>query len=284
MNFRSIFYTLSILTLINTNLVKAEDLNTKENDKWQYNLFNPVPKDKMRDLSTDRPDKTESPYTVDAGHFQYEGDIVSYIHNQSDKDTEQEFLFNNMNLKLGITNNIDFQLVIPTYNLNLINSKIDASGFGDITTRLKYNIFGNDSGSVSIGAMPYLKIPTANDKLGNKAFEGGITFPASVELPNDFSLGFMYQFDYKKNEKDNNYHAEYVTTVTLGRGITENINFYTELFSQSSTEKDSEWVATFDFGFTYLPTPDIQIDIGMNTGLTPASDRFNPFLGLSFRI
>jgi hypothetical protein len=94
----------------------------------------------------------------------------------------------------------------------------------------------------------------------------------------------MYQFDYNKNESDNQYHFEYITTVTVGRSITDNLNFYTELYSQSSTEKNSQWIATFDFGFTYLPTPDIQFDLGMNMGLTPASDKYNPFLGLTFRI
>jgi hypothetical protein len=29
-------------------------------------------------MSTDRPDKTESAYTVDAGHFQFEADLVSF--------------------------------------------------------------------------------------------------------------------------------------------------------------------------------------------------------------
>jgi hypothetical protein len=32
----------------------------------------------LREMSTDRPDKTESPYTVDAGHFQFEADLVSF--------------------------------------------------------------------------------------------------------------------------------------------------------------------------------------------------------------
>jgi hypothetical protein len=31
----------------------------------------------MREMSTDRPDQTESAYTVDAGHFQVEMDLVS---------------------------------------------------------------------------------------------------------------------------------------------------------------------------------------------------------------
>jgi hypothetical protein len=45
--------------------------------KGQYNIFNPTPVDSMRELSPDRPDKTESPYTVDAGHLQLEMDFAN---------------------------------------------------------------------------------------------------------------------------------------------------------------------------------------------------------------
>ena len=38
-------------------------------DKSVYHLFNPVPREYLRGMNTDRPDQTESPYTVDAGHF-----------------------------------------------------------------------------------------------------------------------------------------------------------------------------------------------------------------------
>ena len=41
--------------------------------------------------------------------------------------------------------------------------------------------------------------------------------------------------------------------------------------------------ATFDFGFTYAITRDIQLDAGMNIGLTDAADDLNPFIGLSMR-
>lgn len=47
-------------------------------DKRQFTLFNPTPDKLMREMSTDRPDTTESPYTVDAGHFQFELDLAEY--------------------------------------------------------------------------------------------------------------------------------------------------------------------------------------------------------------
>jgi len=53
-------------------------------DKSGYNLFNPTPGNMMRELTPDRPDKTESPFTVDAGHFQPEMSFVEFTKNQSD--------------------------------------------------------------------------------------------------------------------------------------------------------------------------------------------------------
>gem|GEM_PF-5119181 len=46
-------------------------------DKSAFHLFHPTPTEWMREFSTDRPDQTESPHTVDAGHFQIEVDAVT---------------------------------------------------------------------------------------------------------------------------------------------------------------------------------------------------------------
>ena len=47
-------------------------------DKSQYSLFNPTPRELWRPLSADRPDFTESPFTVDAGALQLELSFVDY--------------------------------------------------------------------------------------------------------------------------------------------------------------------------------------------------------------
>ncbi|MFM7083783.1 MAG: hypothetical protein ACKOW3_02090, partial [Hyphomicrobium sp.] len=43
-----------------------------------YSLFNPVPENKLRDFDPERPNFEAGPITVDAGHFQYEGDFFFY--------------------------------------------------------------------------------------------------------------------------------------------------------------------------------------------------------------
>src|SRR5260370_2320006 len=47
-------------------------------DKSAFDLFNPTPTESLRELATDDRGATETPYTVDAGHFQVEMTLVSY--------------------------------------------------------------------------------------------------------------------------------------------------------------------------------------------------------------
>jgi hypothetical protein len=58
---------------------------------------------------------------------------------------------------------------------------------------------------------------------------------------------------------------------------------YVEFFSSVSTEDDSEWIGTVDLGLTYGVSADIQLDAGVNIGVTRAADDINPFVGISWR-
>jgi len=56
-----------------------------------------------------------------------------------------------------------------------------------------------------------------------------------------------------------------------------------EFWSLVIDERDSEWMGTVDFGFTYALTENIRLDGGVNIGVTDSADDVNPFLGASFR-
>ena len=246
----------------------------------------------MRELSTDRPDRTESPYTVDAGHFQVELDAFSFSydkHNPSKDSTRVESLtIAPVNLKVGLCNHTDFQLIIEPYVSVRTDDRSTGTvtknrGFGDITARLKYNFWGNDGGTTAFGVMPFVKFPTNQDGVGNDAFEGGIIFPLGVSLPADVSMGLMTEFDFIEDGDGSGYHPEFINTITFSRNLIGNLGGYVEFFSAVSTESGSDWVGTFDFGFTYAVTEDIQLDAGVNIGVTRAAEDYNPFLGISWR-
>jgi hypothetical protein len=68
------------LMIVPTICLQAQEPDAVRPHKSEYNLFNPTPLAAMRELSPDRPDKTESPHTVDAGHFQLEMDFVNFTY------------------------------------------------------------------------------------------------------------------------------------------------------------------------------------------------------------
>src|SRR5262249_23638406 len=84
-------------------------------DKWQYTLCDPVPDSALRSFNPDRPTKAFNPYTVDSGHFQYETDLINYAYQKTGTVRTNTILAPNPTLKLGITNNIDFELNIAPF-------------------------------------------------------------------------------------------------------------------------------------------------------------------------
>ena len=259
-------------------------------DKSRYSLFHPTPREQMREMSTDRPDKTESAYTVDAGHFQMEMDVLAYSHDAytADHSRVDALSVAPVNLKLGLSNRVDVQLVIETWNWLRVKDRPSGRvtrrhGFGDVTLRLKTNLWGNDGGTSAFAVMPFVKLPTTQDDLGNDAVEGGLIFPLAVELPYGFGLGAIAEFDFNEDDDGDGYHPEFVQTLALGHDIAGALAGYAELFSLASSERDSHWVAAVDFGLTYAVTDDVQLDGGVNVGVTRAAEDVNPFLGLSVR-
>ena len=258
-------------------------------EKDQYHLFNPVPRERMRDLSTDRPDKTESPYTVDAGHFQIEASLIDYSYDHRNPEGSDQrvdhFSVMPMNLKAGLWNSTDLQFLINPYEEDHSagdGESADQNGFGDIRTRVKINIWGNDGGPTAFAFMPFIKFPTSTDDLGNDFVEGGIILPLAVALPGDWNMGVMTEFDFNRNsEKD--FYTDFINSITFGHQIVGDLNGYVEFFSSFNQEEDSEWVGTVDAGLTYAVSQNIQLDGGVNIGVTRSADDFNPFLGCSVR-
>ncbi len=276
--FSGVFYFLVSLCFFS----EAEAL-----EKSKYHLFNPTPESEMRPLITDRPDKTESPITVDAGHIQVETDVVAYTLDRTASKTTQRWGVNIMNAKVGLKNNVDLQGIFETYVYEK-RTKHGVSdyrgGFGDTTIRIKYNILGREGDEdFALGIMPAMKFATNTDHTGNMAAEPMLLIPAAVRLPGDWDLGFMLQPELRKNGCNRDYHFQLVSTVVIGHKIIGELAAYAEFFNAYNFEFKSDWEWTFDTGLTYLITKNIQLDTGINIGLTESADNLNPFLGLTLR-
>jgi Putative MetA-pathway of phenol degradation len=259
-------------------------------DKFIYDLLHPTPSDLMRELSTDRPDQTESPYTVDAGHFQVEIDLVSAVFDRDRSgggDRRTTGWGTEVNLKAGLWNNVDIQFVFdPFVHARLddliTHTKETASGFADFQTRLKVNLWGNDGGKTALAIMPFVKWPLPVSGLRNGQTEGGVIFPLAIELPAGWSTTLMTEYDFVSTGVDG-YSTDFVNSITFSHDLVGELGGYIEFFSVVSSASNSKWEGQFDLGFTYGVNDNLQLDTGCNFGVAGSAPDFNPFVGFSFR-
>jgi len=260
-------------------------------DKSRYNLLHPTPADQMREMSTDRPDQTESAYTVDAGHFQLEMDFVSAVFDQNRSgggDAQTTGWGTSLNLKVGLLNNVDVQFVLEPYATvtekdRPAGTQDTSSGFGDFQTRVKVNLWGNDGGKTALAVMPFVKWPLPESSLRNGKTEGGVIVPWAVELPAGWGLGGITEFDFV-SDGGGGRETEYFNTIALSRDLIGNLGAYLEFAALVTPESGGRWRGQVDLGFTYGVNENTQLDFGCNFGVTDSAPDFNPFIGFSWRL
>jgi len=260
-------------------------------DKSQYNLFNRTPDDQMRPFSTDRPGKTHSSLTVDAGHFQLESDFWNYTWDRFTRDhtTARAYSVANPYLKIGVTNWAEVEIQILTYNSLAIRSRngggnLRARGFGDVLVGGKLNVFGNDGGDQALALYPLVKLPTAARRLGNNMVEYSLNVPYTVALPAKFSLTLEPAVGLLRNYNKQGYHADYQFLANLNRPIIgEVVTAALEIAAEYTTDHNIRPRYTIDPSLQWLLTPALQLDVGAYVALNKSAADYNPYAGLSFR-
>jgi hypothetical protein len=255
-------------------------------DKSGYDLFDPTPDSLLRSFNTDRPPKANSPYTVDAGHFQYETDLVVFGHGDSGGVDSQDWTVFDPTLKLGLTNMIDAELQITPYESMQTKTAQDTvrlSGLGDTYARLKVNLLGDDGGDIAVALLPYVKLPTARLGLGNGKVEGGMNLPVSINAPGGFTVIVMPEVDDLKDAADGSYHRAADFLINVSHPLDEKWTFYTEVFTTQSFDDRDKPIYTFDEAFTLALNPNLQLDFGGNFSVNGGAPQFQIYSGLSQR-
>lgn len=256
-----------------------------------YSLSNPTPRGQLREMSTDRPDQTESPYTVDAGRWQLELDLVHYTRDRDESGggnvRTEDLAVAPFNLKVGLRHNLDLQLMVDPYVRSTVEDRgtgttARASGFGDITTRVKVNLWGNDGGSTAFAVMPFIKWPLSASAVRNGETEGGVIFILGYELPAGWGSAVMTEVDWVSDGAGGR-DTEWLNSITFARDLTARLGLYFEFVAVLSDAPGHRWQGQFDLGFTYALNEDLQLDGGCNFGVTRSAPDYQPFIGLSRR-
>jgi hypothetical protein len=229
--------------------------------------------EELRSLSTDRPDTTESPFTVDRGHFQLELEMASTTRDGSG----ESYALGEMNLKYGIDTDTDLQWVLSSYE----HEAGGAEGFGDMQIRLKHNLWGNDGGETALAIMPFIQIPTGSSGITSGEVEGGIILPFGIEGAMGWGYGLQAEVDLVADEISDGHHFEFLASATAAHDLTETLGFFLEAVGIVGEGAEAGTEAYFNTGLTWQADENVQLDGGVRVGLTNDSDDFTPFVGIT---
>jgi len=262
------------------------DDTTPTPDKSGYTLFHPTPDADLRSFNTDRPPKANSPYTVDAGHFQYETDLAVFGYGNTDGVQARDWTVFDPTLKLGLTNTIDAELQITPYESAVTPTGAATTrlaGVGDSIARLKINLLGDDRGAVALALLPYVKLPTARAGLGNGKVEGGVILPVSLSAPGGFTVIVMPEGDYLKDSVQRGYHAAFDFLVNVSHPLDKRWTVYSEIFTLQPLQTGEPAIYTMDAALTCALSATLQLDLGGNFSLNGVAPRAQLYTGLSQR-
>lgn len=273
----------------------ADEPATQPPDKSQYTLFHPTPADQMREMDTDRPNVTNTPHTIDAGHLQLETGLIDYSYfrqHSAGASARNDFSFGQFNFRLGVLNNLELNVALDALELDRTRGgnpykSSTAASFGDTVFGGKINLWGNETGDdaweSALAIQPQLKFPTARDSVGNGRFEGSVAAPFLLNLPKAFHFSYQTGVLYERNTKNTGYVAGFENAVCIDRVVYHDLDVYVEYSNFVTTEKNTKAIQSIDFGGLYPLNKNIILDTALTFGLNRASTNFELTAGVSVR-
>lgn len=252
----------------------------------RYTLWKPVPQSILREMETDRPDITESPITVDAGHFQFESDLLALHYEASDETKKRSLLLNNMNLKIGLAGSTSIQVGLETYSWEKTTDNHGMShkyeqGIGELSLRIKQNLSGNNHGRFALALLPYLKLPTASYGQQHH-YQGGLIIPMQLKVAKDWKIAGQLEVDRLDDLEGGGMHTELLQSLTVSHQLVKGLDgiaesYYTYDFKQHHISNFVNAALQIEVA------KDIKVDGGFNYGIQKNA-RKRYFIGMSVRI
>lgn len=242
----------------------------------------PEPPAALRDLTTDRPDTTESPFTVDAGHVQIETTILAYsLGPRGDSGRRGDrFDLGVTNIRIGLTPDVEVDLGFQPVAFVSDDGAGRRAGVGAVVVRAKYNIVGNAGGGAALALLPYVTIPIDRGSgVGPDAVEVGLIVPPSLPIGGRFGLGLNAGITAAARARGGPLRIGALASASLAIAWSGRLGSYHEVAGAF----DDETIVSVNNGLTWKASDSLQFDAGVGIGVTRDSDAVALFVGISIR-
>jgi len=255
-------YILLSISLFLTQLIRGQDIKT--------------------DLVTDRPDQTESSFTVPLKSLQIETGFIMEI-DKTDLFSQISYAYNSTLLRYGLLENLELRLGIEYMGDKITNRLNDdtyrLAGFSPLYTGFKLKVTEENGLKPEIAFLGGLVLPfTAGNEYKPDYSGANIRFAFSHTLTDRISIGYNLGAEWDGETAIPGYFYSFAT----GIGISDKLGGFIESYGLILENGYKEHM--LDAGFTYLLIQNLQFDLSGGIGINNnAPDSFISF-GLSYRI
>lgn len=247
----------------------------------------PALSDREEPLASDRPDFTEASSTVGKGRIQLEGGYT-YTRDRSAGVTTTGHSYPEALLRVGMFADwFEFRV-----GQNFGNARTGspagafrANGGEDLYLGVKLGLAERKGLLPETALILQTTVPTGHEDFTASRVNPGINFLFSSTVIEDrLALGGSIQMNRATDTLRHGY-IEFAQSLTVGYGLTKKLGAYTEWFAFYPSGAVAPGIGpqhSFNGGFTYRLTPNIQFDIRAGVGLNRQADDF--FAGTGFAV
>lgn len=237
-------------------------------------------------ICTDRPTKANALCTVPVGKWQLESTGASWSRLEAGGTETTVLTVGSSVMKLGLSSRSDLQIGFTPYVRAEVRGdslRSTASGIGDLTVRYKHRLTRDDA-PVQLGLIPFVKLPTADDDIGNGKVEGGLAVPISIATASPVTIVLGPELDLLADSDGHGRHAALVNLVNVSGPIAPGLTLAGELWTMTNWDPvDTVTLASADAALAYAIDEELQLDVGTNVGLNRHTPGIELYAGVSVR-
>lgn len=239
------------------------------------------------DFVSGRPGKNESPIVVPGGYLQIETEAARIGKDKEGGVTTDSLSIAASSLRYGLGGGYEAELILQPYVREKSrgpSGRATQDGLGDATLRVRKNLIGQDGGAFAAAVIAYVTLPAPSGGLGSDNVGGGVLLPVQRQLTD--KLSFAGTLGLAAIDSETHAHRDaFDPSLALGLGysFTDKVGGFVELYADRALEDGAKTNATFDFGATYLAAPTLQLDAGINLGLSDAATDQEVYIGIAHR-
>jgi hypothetical protein len=224
-------------------------------------------------ISTDRPDATESAIVVPPGSIQMEDGIT-----WTDSRRQGQLGVCQSLVRVGLGASFEARIALPALSYDL-SAKPRALGSSDTSAGFKYQL-GPIAGDIDLSVIAAVSVPSGSSSRTSHRLDPFIKFPWSKAVGKRWSVGGMGSVFWTTEGGRRNFTWE--PTFEVQREVGKAAYVFVEYLGDYPQRGGAR--QTVHVGAAYRITPTRQIDVHTGYGLTPATPGRFFAIGYSFRL